>query len=139
MKYFVLIITLLLFIFQFNCSTEPEDKRNEDFRLVIQNGYYSKVSRPDDEIQYSFDFEYGVIGDTCYIGGYGIDWDDEKGKSFIDWYKMQKLEPDRIYSICDTFRMSDDISNDPVVSIKGYLGVAEVDTILTVEYQLKRK
>ena len=97
MKNLVVIFTLSLFIFHTNCSTEPE----EDLELAIQNGYYNEISIADEEITYSIDFDYGVIGDTCYVGGYGIYWDDERSGS-VNWYIMQQLDPGHTYSISDT-------------------------------------
>ena len=139
MKYLVLIFNLFLFILHLNCSTEPEDKPNEELKLVIQNGYYTEVSMADTQIQYSLDFDYGVIGDTCYIGGYGIDWGDERGGS-VNWYLKQKLEPGRIYSIHDSFNLDSIAPTNPLVGMQGYLkGSSESDIRLKVEYQLKKK
>jgi hypothetical protein len=139
MKNLILIFTLLLFIFPFNCSTEPEDKSNEGLKLIIQNGYYTEVSRADTQIECSIDFDYGVIGDTCYIGGYGIDWGDERGGS-VNWYLKQKLEPGIIYSIHNTFNLDRVVSKGPLIGMQGYLkGSSESDSRLKVEYQLKKK
>ena len=98
MRIFVVIFTVTFFILHLNCSTEPED----DLKLFIQNGYYSKFITSDGETIYSVDFDYGVISDTCYVGGYGLTWNVDSGLS-ASWYIMQKLEPGRIYSISDTF------------------------------------
>ena len=135
MSKFVKIFTLSFFILQLNCSTEPE----EEFKLFIENGYYSKITTSDGETRYSVDFDYGVTSDTCYVGGYGLNWNEDSGLS-ASWYIMQKLEPGRIYSISDTFKLSDTISRGPIVSMKGHLEVlTESDERLKADYRLKSK
>jgi hypothetical protein len=118
-----------------NCSTEPENELN----LAIHDGYYSKTSNSVAEVTYSIEFEYSVTGDSCNVGGYGISWGDGKN-GFVDWYIMQKLEPGRIYTIIDTFKLEEDISKSPIISMQGYLlGVTEADSRLQADYQLKNK
>jgi len=135
MKTSVLIFSLLIIIIQTNCSTEPED----ELKLFIQNGYYSKFITSDGEIRYSVDFDYGVTSDTCYIGGYGFQWNEESN-SGIHWYIMQKIEPGRTYSIRDTFKFSETISSGPIVSMQGHLEVLmEADDRLKADYRLRNK
>ena len=86
MKSFFLFFSLLFIFFQMNCSTEPED----ELKLVIQDGYYSKVSITDSKITYSIEFNYSVTGDSCNIGGYGISWGDGKN-GLVDWNIMSRL------------------------------------------------
>ena len=135
MKSFILIISLVLIFFHVNCSTEPENELN----LAIHDGYYSKTSNSVAEITYAIEFKYSVTGDSCNLGGYGISWGDDKN-GFVDWYIMQKLEPGRIYTIIDTFKLEEDVSKSPIISMQGYLlGVTEADSRLHADYQLKNK
>jgi hypothetical protein len=131
MKSFIFISILILL--HFNCSTEPES----ELALIIQDGYFGNVG--NSEFSYSIEFKYSVNGEICNVGGYGISWGEGKD-GFVDWYIMQKLEPNRIYSITDTFNLDAEIRSNPIVSMQGYLeGVTKEDSRLHVEYKLKSK
>ena len=136
MKKLIFLSLLSIIFLQISCSTEPDDK----LELTIENGYYSKISSGEEELKYSIEFNYKVSGKTCYVGGYGIFW-DEKWAGSVDWYTMKKLEPGQIYSINDTLNISsDDITVDPIISMQGYLEHdSESDIRLKAEYQLKVK
>lgn len=135
MRNFIFLFALFLILIQTNCSTEPE----RDLELIIHDGYYDRINVSAEKTTYSIDFEYSVTGNTCNIGGYGISWGDGKNGS-VNWYIMQKLEPGRIYSISDTFKLNENILGYPLISMQGYLvGATEADTRLKAEYQLKSK
>ncbi len=135
MSKFVVLFTLSFFYFQLNCSTEPE----ADLKLFIENGYYSKIDTSDGKTKYAVDFDYCVTSEKCYVGGYGLNWNEESSSGVL-WYSMMKLEPGISYSISDTFRLSDISPRDPFVSMQGYLEIlTEADSRLKVEYRLKSR
>ena len=134
MKYLIIFCSICFISLQFDCTTEPEE-----LNLTIKNGYYEKLIISDFDFEYAVEFDYSVSGNICYVGGYSIHWNDDRHGS-VHWYVMQKLEPGRIYSINDTFRVSADITGNPLIQMQGYLeGVTETDSRLKAKYNLKRK
>ena len=134
MKYLLIFYSICLTILQFCCTTEPEE-----LNLTIKNGYYEKLLNTDYEYKYAVEFDYSVTGNICYVGGYSIQWNDDRHGT-MHWYVMQKLEPGRTYSINDTFRVSADITDNPLIQMQGYLeGETESDLRLKVKYNLKTK
>ncbi len=134
MKYLLIFYSICLICLQFCCTTEPEE-----LNLTINNGYFEKLNNSEPDFEYAVEFEYKVTGNICYVGGYGIQWNDDR-HGYVDWYVMQKLEPGRTYSINDTFRVSADIAGNPLVQMQGYLeGDTESDSRLKAIYNLKNK
>jgi ribonucleotide reductase beta subunit family protein with ferritin-like domain len=116
-------------------STEPKEPQ----RLVIENGFYSKVaSATPNEIKYKMEFVYYVKGEACEWGGYKIKMDSQE--MAVTLYKMKTLKPDERHTVADTIKVLAEITNDPVVSMQGYkVGSSEAIETLKAVYILKPK
>ena len=116
-KYPIAKLSIILLLLNFlSCEklTEPSTQK-----LVIADGFYKKIKSASSGLECAVEFEYYVVGTECKIGGYSIRWDDHK-TGRVDWYMMQTIKPGQRYSIRDTFKLSDDSSLNPIVSMAGY-------------------
>lgn len=116
-------------------STEPKEPQ----RLVIENGFYSKVaSSTPNEIKYKVEFVYYVKGEACEWGGYKIE--TEYMSSSIVLAQKKKLLPDEKHTVVDSIKVFAELTKDPVLSMQGYkVGSSEATEALKVEYTLKPK
>jgi hypothetical protein len=143
MKSKILIATLLFvassvhlfLLISCNKSTEPI----QYLRLVIENGFYSKVeSTNSNEIQYEIEFTYFVQGEECNWGGYSIEMDSQGWA--LDLYKMQRLKPNEKHTWVDTFRVNNELKTNPIVKMQAYrIGSSESYDELYAEYILQPK
>jgi hypothetical protein len=142
MKKIVLVVSFILSVFSISVvllscdnSTEPKEPQ----RLVIENGFYSKVaSNTPNEIKYKMEFVYYVKGEACEWGGYNIKMDSQE--TAVTLYKMKKLLPDERHTVVDTIKVIAELTKDPVLSMQGYkVGSSEATEALKAEYILKPK
>ncbi len=132
----VVVSTLNIFLLSScNSSTEPK----ESHKLVVENGFYSKVETSDsNEIKYVIEFVYYVRGEECNWGGYSIQMDTQAWT--LDLYKMQMLKPYEKHTKIDTFKVNNELKTNPVVKMQGYrIGSSESYNELYAEYILQPK
>lgn len=116
-------------------STKP----SENIKLELTDGYYQIINGTSDEVKYFVEFKYFVEGTICKIGGYGIEFDDNTSR-VVNWYSMQTISPNQIYTISDTFRVSKVFSTTPKAVMQGYLeNSSESDSRLRDECVLRKK
>ena len=66
---FLSVFSIIVVLISCDNSTEPKEPQ----RLVIENGFYSKVaSSTPNEIKYKMEFVYYVKGEECNWEGYKI-------------------------------------------------------------------
>ena len=135
-KCFISLLLLLIFsLIMCKQSTEP----TENIKLELNNGFFKIISESPNEIKCSIEFNCQVKGSECKISGYGVKWDENRSGQ-IEWYIMQTIVPNHSYSISDTFKLSNVLTSDPVVTMQGYFkNSSESDPKLRDQYVLKKK
>ena len=108
--------------------------------LYIENGFYDDVlfAEPS-EIKCAVQFDYFITGQPCQVGGYLIRYDSTHSGT-IDWYMMQTLTPEVRYAMRDTFRLSNELTTNPTVTMQGYrIGDSQSYPELKAQYVLVPK
>ena len=136
MKILLLSILFICIVSFINCSTEPSTEPSEDPDLKITDGYYEVTRAMDQNWKYYIDFNYQVIGTSCYISGYSLQVNDSTGGSVI-WDMILELVPGKTYSIKDSINTPVEWKTDPVVSLQG--SVSDINDRLNAEYKLERR
>ena len=133
--FFSIYIVNIILLSSCNSSTELKESQ----RLLIEDGYYSKVETSNlTNIQYKVEFVYFVKGEECNWGGYHIQMDSESWN--LDLYKMQLLKPDEKHFVVDTFKVNSELKTNPIVTMQGYkIGSSESYESLKAECTLKLK
>ena len=133
------IISILLLPIFLSTSCNFFLESDDEISLELERGYYQKVSETPDKIYYSVEFDYFVEGIECKVGGFHIQW-SENSRGIICWYMAQTLIPGQIYTISDTFKLSNALTSDPIVTMTGYLnGTGVVDPRLRDRLTLRNK
>jgi hypothetical protein len=136
-KNYLLLILFHSIFLSITCNKLAEPKT--EIKLILENGFYHKITVAQNEVKYVVEFDYSVEGNECEIGGYTIQWDDNHGGR-VDWYIGQKIFPNHKYSILDTVSFSDTLTIDPIITMQGYFeNKAETDSRLKDELTLKKK
>jgi hypothetical protein len=112
---FLSVFLLIVVLISCDNSTEPKEPQ----RLVIENGFYSKVaSSTPNEIKYKMEFVYYVKGEECEWGGYNIKM--EYQETAVTLSKRKKLLPDERHTVVDTMKVFAELTKDPVLVMQGY-------------------
>ena len=128
------VCNVILFVSCHN-SVEPDKVQ----KLLIENGFYKIVpSKDTTEIRCAVQFEYLVTKRECQIGGYAMKCDSMSWA--LDMYRMQTLVPEIRYTMTDTFRSSEELTTNPIITMQGYrIGDSQSYPELKTQYVLLPK
>lgn len=133
------LITALSLLMSLSIGCQKSTGPDENINLVLTNGHFQMIPGTAAEVKYYVGFDYFVKGGKCKIGGFGIEFDDGTSQ-VVQWYKMQTLTPDQVYSISDTLRFEKAYSTAPKAVMQGYFeNSTETDLRLRAECRLKMK
>jgi hypothetical protein len=132
-----MIISSSLVLF-YSCQKSTEAELNP--KLFITNGFFTlNDSGTMNEFKCAVKFEYQVVNEECDVGGFCIKFNQNE-MGCVDWYIKRRLKPGVIYSIADTFKLSEELITFPSAIMEGYkVGSSESSPELRAEYLLHPK